>query len=686
MKTKVKECKMKYRIFNIFIFLLIVSFPLKSQNIMKYLGYKASNITYGTLPPSTPDELKKQYGQLYEKFLKIINLYPLPKKTPLNVKYIGDKVDLGKCYFQRVVFESRPKVYVAAHLYIPKNVSFPVPAVIHVPGHSRRDKNRAHPRTYAENGFIAIVLPMVGEEGKKGTGWGKCGEYGPYVGHFNWFNTGYSAIGPAVWDGIRAVDFLLSLTDDNGVKMVKKDKIGMAGLSGGSARTLWTTIADPRISCASVNLGVTTIDGYQDPGGVSNTCDIHLFYNYYGVSYAELYSLIAPRPLLIQNGTEDRLFQFPEQVINYLSGVYKLYGKQDRFAYKLWEQGHYYSKDIWNAENEWMDRWLRRGKDPLKINDELFDTELTCFPDGQPSDMQNTEELFTQPTPKWKIHSRDEYNTFRDTLVSHLKEDVIRTAYTDINVLVQKKTIFKSKQFYIDEIYMLIDGGAIKHKGYFFYRPKEKRKTIILISKSKVDSLELQDLYKKEYSIRGLNLFCTEITGTGSNPWVDDNHYLYDRFAMLVGYTRSSLQVNDLIAAEKVMAKEKSADSANIYIWGKGTLAVPAIYAAVADSNIAGVVLEDAPDRHVGITPVKESGCSTAMFNILKYADIPQVTSLIYPRMVVLAGDYKEGYDWTKNVYETLSRKNRFKKTDSIVGHILNVVKSDPGSVGRNSY
>ncbi len=659
------------------IFLLFFFSPVKSQSVMEYLGHKAHKITYETQSPATIEELKTQHDDLREKFLKIINLYPLPEKTPLNVKYVGDRVDLGSCYFQRVIFESRPKIYVAAHLYIPKNVSFPVPAVVHVPGHSRRDANRAHPRTYAENGIVSIALPMVGEEGKIGTGWGKCGEYGPYVGHFNWLNTGYNAIGSAVWDGVRAVDFLLSLTDSNGVKLVNKDKIGMAGLSGGAARTLWNTIADPRISCASVNLGVTTIDGYQEQGGISNTCDIHLFYNYYGVPYIELYSLIAPRPLLIQNGTDDTLFEHPEQIINALSNVYKLYGEPDRFAYKLWNQNHHYSKNIWNAENEWMDRWLRNGKSPIEINDELFNTELTCFPDGLPTDMQNTEELFTQSTPTYRIDNKGDYEKFRAELTMHLKKDVMRTAYDDIEVLREKKSLFKSNLYNIDEVNLLVDGGAIKHKGYFFYKSGEKRNTIILISSSELDSLELVNLYKNEYANKNLNLFCTEITGTGDNLWSDDSSYLYDRFAMLVGYTKTSLQVNDLIVAVKVLAKEKFVDPANIYIWGKGTLAVPAIYAAVADSNIAGVILENAQDRHIGITPVKESGCSTAMFNILKYADIPQVTALIYPRLVILAGEHKEGYKWTENVYETLNMQNRFEKTDAIVSHVLDIVKLD---------
>ncbi len=674
MDKKMKKYNYIIRLQLIGLFVLIFSSSIKAQGVITHLEYLAHTITYETKPPSTLEELQKEQQDLREKFLKTINLYPLPKKTPLNVKYVGERVDLGKCYFQRVVFESRPKIYVAAHLYIPKNVTFPVPAVIHVPGHSRRDKNRAHPRTYAENGFVAIALPMVGEEGKAGAGWGKCGEYGPYVGHFNWFNTGYSAIGPTVWDGIRTVDFLISLTDSTGKKLVSEDKIGMAGISGGSARTLWTTIADPRISCASVNQGVTAISGYQDPGGISNTCDIHLFYNAYGVSYGELYSLIAPRPLLIQNGTLDHLFQHPKPVIDYLTKVYKLYGKPENFSYKVWKQKHGYTPNIWNAEDAWMNKWLRKTDTPININDTLFQADLTCFPEGQPTDIQNTEELYTRKTPEWQISNKDEYERFKNTLLNHLKEDVIPTAFSDIDVSTRKKNLYKSEQYYIDQIDLLIDNGTIIHKGYFFYKPGEKQKTVVLISQTNVDREELEDLYKKQYANKNINLYCTEITGTGSNPWTNDNHYLYDRFAILVGHTRTSLQINDIIAAEKIISQEKSVDPSNVFVWGKDALAVPVLYAAVADSNISGVILENIQDKHIGITPIKESSCSTAIFNILKYADIPQVASLIYPRKIVLAGEHNKGFKWTKNIYKMLNDEGEFIKTDSGAKNILNKI------------
>ncbi len=642
--------------------------------IMEYFDLIASRLTDESKPPATLTQWKARQEELRRKYMQIIGLDPLPEKTPLHARLVGSAVDLDNCTFQRVVFESRPNVFVAAHLYLPKNVSFPVPAVIHVPGHSRRDAYRAHPRTYAENGFVSIALPMIGEEGKRGAGWGKCGEYGPYKGHFNWYNTGYCAIGPSVWDGIRAVDYLLTLKDGNGTPIVAKDKIGMAGLSGGSARTLWTAVADPRIACASVSCGITAIRDYDRPGGVSGTCDVHLFYNCFGLTFGELYSLIAPRALLVQHGTKDRLYPNPKPVADYVRKVYELYGKSERFEFATYDQGHSYGGGVWEHENSWMDKWLRNGDSPLTKYDQ-FTTELSCFPDGEPANMAHTERLFTPPTPEWTISTQEEFNDFKDVLMGHLREEVIRTAFEEIDARLQTVKRDDQAEYYVEEKRLSLGNGTLIHRGYFFCKPGDARKTVIRLADTEIDEASLAAMYRNDYLDAGINLFCLEITGIGGNPWSTANSYLFDRFAQLVGHTKCSLQIKDVLAAVKTISTEKGVNSDGIYLWGKGNLAVPVVYSAVVNDKIAGVVLEDAPDRHIGITPVEATGCETALFHILKYADIPQAAGLIFPRRTILTGKRSAGFLWTKTLYGQLGAGERLLEHSGSAKDLLQAIK-----------
>ncbi len=662
----------------VLVFLSCFAGPRKSSaDMMEYLRSMAERLTNERQPPATLAEWQAGREELRKKYMEIIGLDPLPEKTPLHPRLVGDPVDLDHCTFQRVVLESRPKVFVAAHLYIPKDVSFPVPAVVYVPGHSRRDAYRAHPRTYAENGFVSIALPMVGEEGRRGAGWGKCGEYGPIRGHFNWYSTGYSAIGPSVWDGIRAVDYLLTLKDGSGNAMVDKDKIGMAGLSGGSARTFWTAIADPRIACASASCGFTAIQDYDRPGGVNGTCDVHLFYNCFGLSYGELYSLIAPRALLVQHGTKDTLYPNPKPVADYVSKVYQLYGKPERFEFATYDLGHTYDGGIWDRENSWMDQWLRTGDSPLKIYGQ-FATTLTCFPDGEPADMAHTERLFTPPTPQWTIGTEEEFNRFKQTLMGHLRSRVIRTAFEPIDAQLQTMERNEYPGYFVERKELKLGNGKLTHKGYFFARPGEARKTVIRLADGEIDETSLAALYRDAYLEAGVNLFCVEITGIGGNPWSTADRYLFDRFAQLVGHTKCSLRINDVLAAVETISAEKGVNPEGIYLWGKGNLAVPVIYAAAVNRKIAGVVLEDAPDRHIGITPVEATECETALFHILKVADLPQACGLLFPRVTVLTGTRSPGFDWTEALYKDLGAGENFHEHDGPVKALLSTIKDAP--------
>jgi hypothetical protein len=669
------------------VFLSCVAGARKSNaGVLEYLDWMADRLTNQCKPPATLAQWTAGREELRRKAMGIIGLDPLPEKTPLHARLVGSAVDLDNCTFQRVVFESRPNVFVAAHLYVPKDVSFPVPAVIHVPGHSRRDAYRAHPRTFAENGFVSIALPMIGEEGKRGAGWGKCGEYGPYKGHFNWYSTGYSAIGPSVWDGMRAVDYLLTLKDGNGNTLVDTTKIGMAGLSGGSARVLWTAIADPRIACASASCGFTAIKDYDQPGGVSGTCDVHLFYNCFGLTYGELYSLIAPRAFLVQHGTKDRLYPNPKPVADYVREIYKLYGQSENFDFVTYDQGHSYGGGVWDHENSWMDKWLRTGDSPLTMYDQ-FTATLTCFPDGEPADMAHTERLFTPPTPEWTIDTKEEFTRFKDALMGHLRNSVIRTAFEDINAKLETVRRDEHAEYYVEVKELTLGDGTLTHRGYFFCKPGEPRTTVIRLADDKIDETALSALYRKNYLDTGINLFCLEITGIGGNAWSTDKSYLFDRFAQLVGHTKCSLRINDVLAAVKTISAEEGVDSEEIYLWGKGNLAVPVIYSAVVDNKIAGVVLEDAPDRHIGITSAEATGCETALFHILKYADIPQASGLIFPRKMILTGTTLPGFQWTKALYGQLGAGENFLEDGGSVKDLLSkiVIEGDAKPFVRQS-
>ena len=70
--------------------------------------------------------------QLHE----MLGLDPLPERTPLKIQITGvlkhEEFDVKKLHYQ-----SSPKLYVTANLYLPKKISNPAPAILYVCGHGK---------------------------------------------------------------------------------------------------------------------------------------------------------------------------------------------------------------------------------------------------------------------------------------------------------------------------------------------------------------------------------------------------------------------------------------------------------------------------------------------------------------------------------------------------------------------
>src|SRR5260370_302299 len=108
----------------------------------------------------TKDEWEKQRPELRRQFLDMLGLWPLPQRTDLKATVAG-KLDAGAFVVEKLVFQSRPGLYVTGNLYVPKN-AMALPAVLYVCGHGNVVKDgvsygskvsyQHHPTWFAKNG------------------------------------------------------------------------------------------------------------------------------------------------------------------------------------------------------------------------------------------------------------------------------------------------------------------------------------------------------------------------------------------------------------------------------------------------------------------------------------------------------------------------------------------------------
>jgi cephalosporin-C deacetylase-like acetyl esterase len=274
----------------------------------------------------------------------------LPEKTPLNAQVI-DVIDRGDYVIENVVFESLPSFFVPGNLYVPKNLSEPLPGILGVCGHALDGKSerRLHQMlnvNLVRRGYVVFQIdpPGQNEMGWDGTPWTHW--YGVPCMHYNASGYAHSLmalnallVGQSVtryflWDGIRAIDYLVSRPE------VNSEQIGVWGCSGGGSQTMCISAVDERVKVA-VPMSrlfdpVATMkgphEGYSKRGGASLTEETYpLTWLYGGLSFTSVLSLIAPRTLVIVAASRDgEALWTTQSIYDELRGIYDRIGASDR--------------------------------------------------------------------------------------------------------------------------------------------------------------------------------------------------------------------------------------------------------------------------------------------------------------------------------------------------------------------
>ena len=227
---------------------------------------------------------------------------PWPQRAPLKVRTSGH-LATKRCRIEKLVFESRPGFWVTANLYIPQGLQAPAPAVLGTCGHSAVGK--AEPlyqgfcQRLAAAGFLVLIYDPINQ-----------GERDQYVllpereavrsccpAH-NMMGKQLELLGEffgawRAWDGIRALDVLLARRE------VDARHVGITGNSGGGTMTTWLWPLDQRLTMAAPSCFVTTFlhnlenelpaDCEQYPPGVIGA----------GLEMADFLIARAPAPVLL---------------------------------------------------------------------------------------------------------------------------------------------------------------------------------------------------------------------------------------------------------------------------------------------------------------------------------------------------------------------------------------------------
>lgn len=248
-------------------------------------------------------------GYQQELKSKIFNSIGKFKKSPLNAMVTG-KIERKTFTVEKILFESQPNFFVTGCLFIPKNLLKPAPVIIYCSGHNELGfRNKTYQHTIlnlVEKGFIVFGFDPIGQGERLQylnleTGKSKIG--GPTKEHsfagIQTLLTGNSLSDYFIWDGVRAVDYLLSRDE------VDPKRIGITGRSGGGTQAAMIAAYDERIYAAAPEGYVTNFKRLLQSIGPQDA-EQNLFNAIkLGFDHPDYFHLRAPLPALIITTTND---------------------------------------------------------------------------------------------------------------------------------------------------------------------------------------------------------------------------------------------------------------------------------------------------------------------------------------------------------------------------------------------
>ena len=253
------------------------------------------------------EDWKARQSDIGETLERIVGSFPA--KTPLNAR-VMNVVEKADYRIENLVFESRPAFYVTASLFIPNGLSAPAPAIVYTSGHYpdgyHGEVYRSVCANLASKGFVVLAFDPLGQGERiqyydSSTGGSRVGIGVPehsYAGA-QAFVAGSSIAHYFAWDGIRAVDYLLTRAE------VDPKRIGITGHSGGGTQAALVAALDERIYASAVQNYITSQRRLFESIGPQDA-EQNLYHGIAnGIEHADLLTVRAPRPALIVSTTDD---------------------------------------------------------------------------------------------------------------------------------------------------------------------------------------------------------------------------------------------------------------------------------------------------------------------------------------------------------------------------------------------
>jgi cephalosporin-C deacetylase-like acetyl esterase len=652
---------------------IVTSRYVPSGNIRDYLSREAGRITDRALADyTTATAFRRALPEKRRQFLEMMGPddWWTEKREPPPVKVTGT-VERNSYRIEKLSYESRPRLFVTANLYVPKNLSGRAPGVLYVCGHSQNQKAhyQAHPRRFAELGFVCLIVETVQLGEVEGFHHGCYRE-----GWWHWYSRGYTPAGIELFNGIRALDLLAARPE------VDSAKLGVTGISGGGATTWSVAAADERVKVASPVCGTATVFSQIHDRTVDGHCDCMWWINSYGWDLADVGALFAPRPLLIASANRDGIFTIESirRVHAQLGSLYRTLGAGAHLRLVETPGGHSYHEKSRTAIFSWFTQHLMgRHVPPEKIGDiddrkekqESVET-LRVFVDGSPAGNRTAtiqDDAFTPPPPP-KVTDAASVARERERVAKALKRLTfgtfpVKPPPLDLQVEHEFTESAAGHRFAFTS-----EEGWRLHGQMLFRQPIQTPAPVVVALRSPGEGRSDTSDFAMRVKAPWVRV-AFEPRGTGDTSWGEDLNWHVRRAAAWTGRTIASMRVWDTLRALQAVRQLPEVDGKNVSLAARGEMCAAALYAALLDGNVRTVFLENPPATQNAASEKDGRGPAIEMLSCLRVTDLPHVAGLLWPAELVFVSDRPSTFEWAETLYRQLGAPGQTRRIANVADY-----------------
>jgi cephalosporin-C deacetylase-like acetyl esterase len=587
------------------------------------------------------------------------------ERTPLNPRVTGT-VERPGYRIEKVTFESRPRLYVTANLYVPAGTGRR-PGILGPLGHSTNGKAwPSYQRLFsnlARKGYVVLAYDPFGQgerieypgsrPGQTAIGGGGTSEH-EYCGrrlillgaNFGLFRA---------WDGIRALDYLLTRPE------VDPERIGCCGQSGGGTMTQFLAALDSRIRVAVVSMGNTENLAQPDvePPGSADDAEQNIVPALArGIDRADLLYAFAPKPLLIGITLHDAGHTYsPEYVsssrdfADEYRRAYRLFDAGDRVSLQATTVSHGYVYEMRRATYGWFNRWFEMNNVDDDETSQAVEPDATLF--VTPTGFVTTSfggETALSLTRKLSGEIRTpslSAGEVRSRIRTVLGVGQSRDAALGARVLATiKKPGYRAEQF------EFTSDREIRTPGWLLTPDNAGRSTptVLYIGDAAAWSSVAEAAFAERLCARGgCRVAVIDVRGRGDcaiaypprgrfyfpNRITDEAYLTW--FTLMLGTPLLGGQVYDTLRALDYLRSRPDAGG-TVSLVGDGAHGVIALYAAALDERVRGVALRRTVTdyRSLAVAERYSQPFGIYAYGLLREFDLPDVARAVGPRPVLV--------------------------------------------------